>query len=222
MKITKLLLFALVLVPFENLFAQVWVNNTPGAFVKRVEIHAPSSGILPANPLFPVEGTVDLTFQNDVQYVGLTLRPTSGSQFPSFLQLVDPRYTSFTVYFCRGTGAVNISETCDGIAFRVDNGQLCAGYFQYNTLLNEVVTIADIGCFTLVEIIAVPQINRKDVLQRFTKEQLLDIIMGRKPINPIGPVCTSCPPWETYEKDLTVKLKELKAKKYKIEVKEAR
>jgi hypothetical protein len=81
-------------------------------------------------------------------------------------------------------------------------------------------TIADIGCFTRVGIINPPKLSKRDLLQKYTKEQLIEILNGVKPINPLGPVCLSCPPWDGYEKDIALKLKELKVKKYRIEAKE--
>jgi len=222
--IVSLLAFLFLLISYGEVFATVWVNNTPGALVKRIETYENNNIIQIDNPLFPVLGYVNITFQNDVVIPGLARHPTAGSISPSFLPLVENNYTSYAVYLCQAGSSPAIGETCDGIAMRSQNGQLCAGYFRYTTLVDRVATIADIGCFTMVELNRAPHVAKKDFLQRYSKEQLIDIISGVRLINPIGPgpVCLSCPPWDGYEKDIDVKLQGLKVKKFKLEVREIR
>ena len=109
--------------------AEVGVNNAPNALVKRIETFTSSSGIVVDNPLLATQGYVNITFQNDVTYTGPPLHPTAGSVSPSFLLAVDNTYTAYTVYYCQ-SGGTAVNETCDGIALRLQNGQLCAGFFQ--------------------------------------------------------------------------------------------
>ena len=215
----SLLGFAFVLFTCGDALAEVWVNNAPNALVKRIEIFTSSSVIVVDNPLLPTQSYVNITFQNDVTYPGLPLHPTTGSVSPSFLFAVDNAYTAYTVYYCQSGGAP-VNETCDGIALRLQNGQLCAGFFQYSTLVERIATIADIGCFILVEIVKPPRLISRDFLQKYTKDQLIEILTGAKPISPVGPVCLTCPPWNNYANDIDLKLKGLQIKKYKIEVKE--
>jgi hypothetical protein len=216
------LALSFLLIGYDDAFAAIWVNNTPGAWVKQIEIYESNNAILPDNPLLPTGGYANITFHNDVVYTGLALHPTAGSTNPSFFLLVENNYTLYTVYFCQSAGSPAIIETCDGIGLRLENGQLCAGLFQYTTLVDKVIAIADIGCFTLVGITRPAQRAKRDFLQRYTKEQLIDIIGGVKPINPVGPVCLTCPPWDGYKRDVDLKLRGLQVKKYKIEVREMR
>jgi len=214
----SLLAFAFLHIAYGDSLAAVWVNTTPGALVKQIEIYNSNTGPVGVgdNPLLPTEGYVNITFQNDVVYPGLPLHPTASSASPSFV-LVDNNYTLYTVYYCQpGSGSPVTNNICDGIALRVQNEQLCAGFFQYTTLVDRVVAIADIGCFTLSGITR-PLVKR-DFFQKYTKEQLIDILTGVKP--PIGPICLTCPPWDGYAKDIDLKLKGLQIKKYKIEAKE--
>jgi hypothetical protein len=220
----SLLIASLYLATCGEVFAaQIWVNNSPDALVKQLEIYPNDNAVpFPGNPLSPTEGLVNITFQNDVEYIGLALHPTAGSISPSFFPSVDGNYSLFTVYYCEAGSNPAVGQTCDGIALRSENAQLCAGFFQYNTLADRVFTIADIGCFTQVGVgtVTLPRLSRRDFLQKYTKEQLIDILNGVRPINPIGPVCLSCPPWEGYGKDMAVKLQKLPVRKFRIEVKE--
>src|SRR3954468_15845390 len=170
----SLLTASLYLATYGEVFAaQVWVNNSPDALVKQLEIYPNDSAVpVPGNPLSPTEGLVNITFQNDVEYIGLALHPTAGSISPSFFSSVDGNYNLFTVYYCEAGSNPAIGQTCDGIALRTENAQLCAGFFQYNTLADRVFSIADIGCFTQLGVgtVTLPRLGKRDFLQKYTKD----------------------------------------------------
>lgn len=208
--INKILLIHIILPVLSISYATVWVNNQPDAFVKRIEIFPGHNTPLQADYL------VNITFQNDVTYLNLELKSTTGSLTPSFL-LTD--YTHYVEYYCESDLVLTF---CDGIAMKIAGGQLCAGYFRYNMNTPIVITITDIGCFEIERSIIPSRLDIDKILSKLNKEKLIDIIIGRRPISPIGPICLTCPPWETYEKDLTIKLKGLKVRKFKVDVREIR
>jgi hypothetical protein len=189
--------------------AEVWINNDPNALIKRISIYH-SDGIIQ----FPLNyGYIDIVFQNDNQIIGLPLQPIT-------LPVGISGYELYAIYYCTQTQP---SQLCDAVAIKIENGQLCAGLFRFNTLLDEpFFNITDIGCFVRQGLIQ-PVLVDRHKLQRLSKEELLDILVGGpKPVNPRGPVCLTCPPWDSYKKDIESQLGKLKTKKYKVSVQEVK